>query len=214
MKLIAVGSHYGAEEVFSPIFDSFRLFLTNHGMKEEITEDTVMLFGGGTDIFAGIYNEEPHRLNQVADTRRDQMEMAAFQMGREVGARMLGICRGAQLLCALAGGKLVQNVTGHSSGHEIMTNTGEIYRTSSVHHQMMFPFKVKHKMLAWSREPLSDFYDLNNKTKLTELPVEPEIVYFPAIKGLAIQGHPEFMRHKNDPFVKLSQNLVKEYLFK
>lgn len=214
MKLIAVGSHYGVEEVFRPIFTDLRLFLTNHGMREEITEDSVLLFGGGTDIFAGIYNEEPHKFNQKPDTRRDQMELAAFQMGKEKGARMLGICRGAQFLCAQAGGKLVQHITGHSGDHEILTNEGEIYRTSSVHHQMMFPFKVKHKMLAWSREPLSDFYDLNNKTRLTELPVEPEIVYFPAIKGLAIQGHPEFMRNKNDPFVKLSQNLVKEYLFK
>ena len=42
--------------------------------------------------------------------------------------------------------------------------------------------------------------------------VEPEIVFFPDIKGLAIQGHPEWDEINSD-FVNKTNELVVEYLF-
>ena len=41
--------------------------------------------------------------------------------------------------------------------------------------------------------------------------VEPEVVMFPKIKALAVQGHPEWMDSKH-PFVKYNLDLIKEKL--
>ena len=62
---------------------------------------------------------------------------------------------------------------------------------------MMYPFNLinnKYKLLAWSSKFLGNIY-LNGEDKQIPLPdkfVEPEIVYYPFTRGLAIQGHPEY----------------------
>jgi hypothetical protein len=68
---------------------------------------------------------------------------------------------------------------------------------SSTHHQMMYPYnmpKTAFELVAWSEYFLSDTY-LNGGNEEMELPeefLEPEIVYYPNRKALAIQGHPEY----------------------
>lgn len=216
MQLFPIGSYFGADEPFRKLFTTTEVIFNSDRLKHLITKDSVLLFGGGEDIDPKIYGEEPHARTQKAfrHSTRDVREIECFKIGKEVGAKMLGICRGAQLLCALSGGKLVQHVAGHFGTHPVVTKTGEEYMTSSVHHQMMYPFGVKHQMVAWSKAPLSyGEYWMNPEKKLGELPVEPEIVYFPQTKALAIQGHPEFM-NSTEPFVQYCQQLVQEYLIK
>ena len=56
---------------------------------------------------------------------------------------------------------------------------------------MLYPFDVEHEMVAWSKHKLSNYYiDVENEI---DIPVEPEFVYFPKEKGIAIQWHPEMM---------------------
>lgn len=215
MRLFPIGSYFGADEPFRKLFSSTEIIFNPHTLKDLVTSDSVLLFGGGEDINPRIYGEEPHPRTQKAyrATDRDSREVACFKIGKAAGAKMLGICRGAQLLCALSGGKLVQHIGGHFGPHLITTKDGKEYESSSVHHQMMYPFKIKHQMIAWSKAPLSTEYWMNAIDKLPEIPVEPEIVYFTQTKALAIQGHPEFMQ-REEPFVAYCQQLVQELLLK
>jgi gamma-glutamyl-gamma-aminobutyrate hydrolase PuuD len=176
---------------------------------------THLVIWGGEDISPSLYDEKASTYTHAGDkpSTRDKLELDLCMAAVNCNIPIIGVCRGAQLLCAIAGGKLVQHVTGHHTAHEILTATGRSVITSSVHHQMMFPWDTEHELLAWSPTQLSRCYigqdDKDIKEAVTH--VEPEIVYFPKIKGLAIQGHPEFM-DKGDEFVILCNELVTEYL--
>jgi hypothetical protein len=106
-------------------------------------------------------------------------------------------------LCAFAGGKLVQDVTGHHVSHQITCEDKTAFYVTSSHHQMMYPFGVKHEMLAWSTTHMSKYYkglSISEERFLKYKDAkEPEVVYFPEINGMAIQCHPEW-HQKNDPF--------------
>jgi hypothetical protein len=176
-----------------------------------------MVVWGGEDISPSIYNEKvSDRTYASAElSRRDKYEVVCCKIAIEKGIPIIGVCRGAQLLCALAGGKLVQHVNNHGRSHMITTKDGRNIWSSSVHHQMMYPWDVKdHDLIAWSTEKQSDVYIGGDDKDMEHLHmgyVEPEIVYFPNIKGLAIQGHPEFMG-ESCPFVQYCNELVQDYL--
>jgi carbamoylphosphate synthase small subunit len=121
---------------------------------------------------------------------------------------VLGICRGAQLLCAAAGGYLIQHVENHGGTHMVITIDGDEVPTNSCHHQMMYPFDVEHEMLMWIENKRSPVHYVGDGRSVTEtLPVEPEMVYFPKIKGFAMQFHNEWMdfswpaQHKTLSFI-------------
>lgn len=170
-----------------------------------------LVIWGGADISPTIYGMpvEPGCGADEHLSHRDQVEVGVVDAAIQSGVPILGVCRGAQLLCAMAGGTLYQDVHGHFGDHEITTHDGKTYVTSSVHHQMMNLEGLKPEeaqLLAWSTK---------HRTKPSDgvEGEEPEVVYFPKIKGLAIQGHPEFMSKECD-FVAYSRQLVKEYLLK
>lgn len=180
---------------------------------DQLTEqDSLLILWGGEDISPGLYGELPNKHTWAKSTmsNRDIIEVRLAKRAKELGIPIIGICRGAQLICALAGGKLVQHVTNHQHGHQIETKDGHYMKTSSLHHQMMIPFSIDHELLAKSKENYSSTYQGENEQQI-EIPLEPEIVFFPKWKTLAIQGHPEYME-ENTNFVKYCNALVKEYL--
>lgn len=225
-NLIIVGSWYSVSKVFASQFDTSVIINSMEDLekhKHEITSSSVILFGGGADISPSLYNQIPRftsATNQLS--HRDAFEVNVFQEGRKKDAGFIGICRGAQLLCALAGGSLYQDVGNHTSAHDMTTSEGSVLNVSSVHHQMMNPIKTDHELLAWSSEVLSNYHlegetmqalyvkEFNNNIKVD---VEPEVVYFKSIKALAIQYHPEFM-NQNEDAVHYAQNLVDFYFIK
>lgn len=174
-----------------------------------------LVIWGGEDIATGIYGEKASSYThaQTDLSRRDAVEVRACKEAIDRGIPIIGICRGAQLVCALAGGALIQHVDGHGRTHNLVTDDGRTIETSSVHHQMMYPFHVEHKMIAWSDERRSRMYmragDILDNDMFSR--VEPEIVWFPTIKALGIQGHPEFMASECK-FVKYCMELVKKYI--
>lgn len=146
--------------------------------------DAILLWGG-EDIASSYYGEQPHPQNQNRSgqpSKRDIHEWGAMVAAQSEGIPIIGVCRGAQFMTAFAGGKLIQHMHGHHGDHDVTTYDGKVYQTSSCHHQAMLPEGTEHEVLAKAG-------DIN------------EVVYYPAIKGFAIQGHPEWM-NKTDPFVQ------------
>jgi gamma-glutamyl-gamma-aminobutyrate hydrolase PuuD len=175
------------------------------------------LLSGGTDIHPGYYNEEAQRWNQAGaqPSDRDVFEWKSILYCKKHKIPIIGICRGAQMLCAAAGGSLIQHVTGHGYDHKMVTSDGQVMFTTSVHHQMMNPYKIEHKMLAWTEHRRSNTYLNGAEEEVVEMKEheEPEIVYFPEVHGLGIQGHPEY-GHAPSNFVQYCTGLVEEYLLK
>jgi len=176
-------------------------------------KNSILILWGGEDISPSLYGEKPNKYTYAKDTlsTRDEVEVSLAKEAIKLGIPVIGICRGAQLMCALSGGKLVQHVNNHSNGaHQIETKDGHRIKASSLHHQMMIPFEIPHEVIAKSRINISGSYLGENNVNI-EMPCEPEIVYFPETKCLAIQGHPEYME-ENTLFVQYCNKLVEEYL--
>lgn len=164
---------------------------------DEITEpDSVLIVWGGADIDPAYYGH-PRHTTTYPGGMRDRIEWGLMQAAIEKGIPIIGVCRGAQMACAAAGGFLIQNVNGHGGyGHLVKTKEGDEFRVNSIHHQMMAGLnKVDHDLLAWTNTNLSTSYGWKNDQTYVPEPGwhEPEMVYFKAIKALAIQWHPEGM---------------------
>lgn len=209
-----------------PFADLFDGYIPAYAPADLLDANGVLVIWGGADISPAIYNQTPGSHTHANDiSSRDQLEINLIGQAIKMGMPMLGICRGAQLLCAMAGGTLVQDVTGHYSNHEILTDNGRRIKATSLHHQMMFPWHTDHKLIAWTAPPISTHYYgqqlASEEDEVVTFPEtvdpdkrEPEIVYFPRLKALAIQGHPEFIHNEKHEFVVYCRNLVNQYLLK
>lgn len=158
-----------------------------------------IVFMGGTDIQSELYGEKPHPKAQMPNLERDRIETALYNA--TAGQFRVGICRGAQLLHVMNGGKLWQHIEGHTQNHPLMyeTETGlrRSYVVSSTHHQMMrAPF------------PEGVVWGVANETRKRELTPgrvflvgdkhwgDAEIVHYPKTNTLCFQPHPEMMTPK------------------
>ena len=215
-KLILGYMPMGTGEVFpfNAVFD----YGQNIMQKGFDDVDAIVLWGG-TDIHPSYYKEVAHPRNEKYNqpvSVRDENEWKAMKYAYANNIPIIGVCRGAQFLCAFSGGRLIQHTTGHHGPHNVMFSdrTG-IMQTSSCHHQMMFPWVkgVDYQLLAWSSSNLSSCYQDQYGAEIPEMAGrwEPEVVYFPKTRGLAIQGHPEWME-QIDPFVQYCNEKVETLL--
>lgn len=191
-------------------------FIENSVLVPTVEEADIIILPGGADINPEIYHKKPHPTTYFNE-RRDEYEISDFYRVREDQV-VLGICRGAQLLCALFGGILVQHCNNHSGGmmHNI-TNGEETYSITSIHHQMMYPYDIPQEhydILYRSSKRLSNTYEGDgvDPQKIIE-DGEPEIILFhkPGMpKCLAVQGHPEMMA--GSPVSNMISDLLISYV--
>ena len=190
--------------------------------------NSCLVVWGGEDICPKIYGQEVGSFCSVKSiSERDAAEIALMFGAWERSIPVIGVCRGAQLAVALAGGKLIQHVTGHVGHHSILDFNGNKLVTNSLHHQMMYPWnlnKDKYKLIAWAVPSRSDRYIWEDddrpvifeKEAIFDEPfrgnhiLEPEIVFLPETKTLCIQGHPEFCS-SGDPFLAYCNSLIKQH---
>ena len=215
MRLISLGNHYGAAEPFSHLFEETIVMGKRYEAFDNLnlTNKDVVLFCGGEDISPSLYKQKNSRHTSASKdlSERDRFEAYAMNLAVTKGSKLLGICRGAQLMCAIAGGSLYQHVNNHSGrGHMMKTKDNLEIHVCSVHHQMMNPFKTNHELIAWASSVLSDVHLIEGEKNIP-VEVEPEVIYFKDVRGLAIQYHPEFMSDKSEAVV-YSTELVKKYL--
>lgn len=170
---------------------------------------TMLLLLGGEDISPSLYKQRVGRAYAPAKpSNRDYTEVLLVRRAIEEGIPILGICRGAQLLCAVGGGSLYQHVDNHIGTHTMLYENNE-YRTNSCHHQMMRPTEDMQVLASVpARSPMK--WEEDADPVVDENP-EPEIVYFPKMKALGVQGHPEWLTDKDD-LVKITKQLTEKLL--
>lgn len=213
-KLLSATTYFGVAGVFRELFDGETVISATR--EYPVGPEYTLILEGGTDISPSIYSQKPGQYTQRSDKFRDEIEIEAVKRVTEAGGSIIGICRGAQLMGALLGGQIIQHVTGHGQSHQISTNDGREFTTSSLHHQMIVPTKEM-ELIAWSKHNRSKVYldgDNQNRPDLLEKAtkgLEPEILWHGKSKSLLIQGHPEFLPD-NHEFVNYSRELVQKYI--
>jgi GMP synthase-like glutamine amidotransferase len=177
----------------------------------------LVLLGGGADIHPSMYGHRDVASHCYGNgpSDRDNYESRVVDWAVNHKKPILGICRGAQMLCVKAGGWLVQHVDGHAGAeHEVICPDffSKPLRTNSVHHQMMVMPRRGANVVGYTENLSNRFlYDTNAQAIAPNIDHNPEIVFFTRINGLAIQGHPEFVRDPLDRFVTATRILVSQH---
>jgi len=203
-----------------PTIDMLNLIFEVEVCDQFDTKSDLLIFLGGSDVDPYFYQEDAHT-ETYSNTDRDLMERQIFKY-HNINKPKLGICRGGQFLTVMNDGKLIQDVDNHYTMHNIKTKDGKIFKITSDHHQMMYPFNLKknnYEIIATSIDDnlstmvLGSFHENGNNVniKYPENFVEPEIIFYPSTNSLCIQGHPEYSFCPGDT-VSYSLELIKNKL--
>jgi len=103
----------------------------------------LVILTGGADINPALYGQEnTHSYINAYSMQRDIYEIHVLNYARKLGKKILGVCRGHQLINAVLGGTLVQEIgmmVRHGGHHDLTDKEGVIShffdRVNSMHHQ-------------------------------------------------------------------------------
>lgn len=193
--------------------DETALFLAaGHEVTPDWREADIFCFTGGEDISPSLYGQK--RLQCTgANPDRDTYEVDFYHKAR--GKYKIGLCRGGQLLNVLSGGSMWQHVTNHGLGfrghNAVDTETGEIIRVSSVHHQMMIPAE-NGKVFMVASPSLADYrLNANEEIKHPLDNQDVEGVWYEHTKSLCFQPHPEWGPDScTEYFIRQMKRFLKE----
>lgn len=177
-----------------------RRMIVHAGHKICMIEDgdwDIALFTGGPDICPMLYGERMHETTYINIPR----DLREIQFYRSLHHRRMkvGICRGAQFLNVMSGGRLWQHVNGHTSkdGHFIkIYDSASLVRVSSRHHQMMIPGSSAW-IIGTAAEATRKINESCGEQEITPAQLvkagytDPEIVYYEDTHSLCFQPHPE-----------------------
>lgn len=158
-----------------------------------LEEANLICFTGGEDVSPELYGEANVRSFSSKD--RDHAEKRLFDWAVRNKVKMVGICRGGQFLNVMNGGKMWQDVNGHTHDHKVVDlETGEEFVCSSTHHQMMRP--ASHgKVVAIASDNRSTWF-INAEGSFDRgssgQDYDIEGVYYKDTNSLCFQPHPEF----------------------
>jgi putative glutamine amidotransferase len=142
-------------------------------LAELVDHCAAIVVTGGGDVDPGLYggSGSAERLMDV-DPARDSSEMAVARRAADQGKRVLGICRGAQVLAVMCGGTLIHDLVekgfdGHweeerqyEPVHAIRAEPGSVAaslldsvdRVNSIHHQAIADPGHLLRATAWSHD--------------------------------------------------------------
>jgi gamma-glutamyl-gamma-aminobutyrate hydrolase PuuD len=185
----------------------------------------LVVFTGGPDINPAMYGEQAIPQCGYPNNTRDAQEQAVFEAAKNFGIPMIGICRGAQLLNVLNGGRLYQHVDKHTTQHWIEDcRDGRRYMVTSTHHQMMRPSQAADIIAiaspvgnAIDQEAIGSLCTSKMADGVTINPeaddVDYEVLWYEPTQCLCFQPHPEYSPGK-DPHQTLEyfQRLLNEFI--
>ena len=157
-----------------------------------VSSADLVCFTGGADVSPDLY-DHPKHYTTWSDPSRDAREMAIFEAASGKGTPMVGICRGGQFLNVMNGGKMYQDVSGHTMSHKMKIGNPEvpddIILVTSTHHQMMMP-AIGAKLLAVGSPSTVNYWD-DEKECWEEKMLSHGIEVLQYGKSLCFQPHPE-----------------------
>ena len=169
-----------------------RLFL-DIGMAvcDNINDADLVCFTGGEDVTPSLYGDAAHPQTYF-NKNRDAFEEVLFKTALKKSIPLVGICRGAQFLNVMSGGRMYQHVSGHTRSHSIIdAKTGETVEVTSTHHQMMMmgvgAVLVASSTIGGTREWMDG--QVFRKDVSDE---DIEVVFYKHTQALCFQPHPEF----------------------
>lgn len=179
---------------------------------DTLKEADLCVFIGGADVDPVLYGERKIETTFI-DRNRDDKELEIYLKCRELNIPMVGICRGAQFLHVMNGGKLWQHVNNHSTinPHPItILRTGQEILSSSRHHQMMRENPEKDddmEIVATTSSPVSTYFSSFGEFRKKAL--EIEAAYYWNSMCFLTQGHPEIGPQEYEEWF---MNEVEEFL--
>ena len=169
---------------------------------------------GGHDVSPLVYKQEPRKKIGTIKPDRDTNDAVLFQGAVEKGIPVLGVCRGLQLINALLGGSLHQDLSeyeGISIQHdqkakpEYMTHSISVDQDSytsrlvddqslvnSIHHQIVNELAPGLKASVWSQDKVIEAFESTEDIPLI----------------IGVQWHPEVLFERDPAHLRAFSDLV------
>lgn len=186
LSIFVAGSKY-EEAQFAEMFTRASCYRA-----KSLAEADICVFTGGPDVDPRLYGEEPHREYRGSE-ERDTTDINLYMFCLEHGIPMFGVCRGAQFLHVMNGGKLYQHINHHHGDHTMydVIDKRLIERVSSVHHQMCIE-NIDGGMTVIGTSSLAD-QRWENPTKVRHgTQADIEAYFYRDTCCFGVQGHPEY----------------------
>lgn len=170
----------------------------------------LVVFTGGVDVDPALYGAKRHPKTDTGQESRDTSDINLYLYCLERGIPMFGVCRGAQFLHVMNGGRLYQDVDGHNGEHPIWDMKAKTFvqRASSVHHQMCIEnIKGGMEVLAASSKATRRVIEPGAKTVDGSV-MDVEAFWYRDTVCLGVQGHPEYRNY--DHFTQWCLRLIEE----
>lgn len=216
IKVLLVNDSLGTSRAFDGLKNvklddvSFKPYGPIFPSKETIGNYDVLVFTGGCDINPCFYGHTSPKNFCCFSHLRDDSEFAVYNTAKELGIKMVGICRGHQLLAALNGAKLYHHVNGHCSSRHLVTDGKETFFTNSLHHQMVQHDELtKDWCIGWTQEKQSEIFIGDEDKEMPSPEKEIEILHCKN-RFFSVQYHPEFMQ-RDEKGKKHFQSLFIKY---
>lgn len=164
------------------------------GLADHLSGADLLCFTGGADVSPELYGEE--NVASYTSPQRDKEEEKIFDWAYKYGVPMVGICRGAQFLNVMNGGKMWQDVDNHaiSGTHEAVCKYWDKVMVSSTHHQMMHPAESGEVLvkagLSTVKLSANGLFDGDGE--------DCEVVYYKDTNSLCYQPHPEIVSETHE----------------
>lgn len=167
---------------------------------DKLIKEGWLILPGGSDINPSIYGKENYKsfVSQYS-IKRDINETKEYKDAVKEGRPIFGICRGMQLMSALNGLTLIQDMQ-HGGSHmiNVLDPVSNSYSNeilvNNAHHQCVWTENKlegdNYKVYGYCS--LSQYHDYQENEEII-CTIEPEIIHFPEVKGIATQFHPEWM---------------------
>jgi len=210
-KVFIVEPYFGCDHIFKA---------RGWEVVDSIKGADLLQFTGGGDINPALYGQVRHKTTYPSEAR-DAREVVLARLALKDNRPVAGICRGGQLLNALLGGSMWQDVDNHDTPHDVVElETGEVFISSSTHHQMMIPHKsgkvvlmgakstIRRRMPPTGTHEITTFYTRSkNSPKNWD---DVEAIAYEEQNAFCIQGHPEYRNF--DDFTDKYFDYLRRYL--
>lgn len=174
-------------------------------------EAAIICFTGGSDVSPHMYHDKAHPYT-ASNAYRDAKEERLFLDSKAKGKPCVGICRGAQFLNVMSGGRMFQHVEKHTAPHYITDHeTGEVVYVSSTHHQMMMPGPGAQVIATSNLKGKREWYD-GEVARRDVSDEDYEVMYYPDSNSLCFQPHPEFTGEDMEPMFHYFRSLLTRFI--